>query len=104
MIERFEMELDKTVRADRLTASGLVIAKACFVFSAHGFGNAAATNQFDIYDGSDSSGRHIFSLSGIQWFDDHISFDPPLFFAHGIYVDFATNGTAITIQYREVEP
>ena len=98
------MELEKTVRADRLTASGVFISKACFVFSVHGYGTGSTPILFDIYDGRDTSGRHIFTLSALQYFPDHISFAQPLFFANGIYVEFNSNATAITIQYQEVEP
>lgn len=95
-----EMLLTKT---DRHVASGLITDRACLVFSACAIGTSAATNIFNLFDGFSTGDKQIMTFAGIRYQSDFRNFNPPLYFAKGAYIEFATNGTEFFMQYAEID-
>lgn len=96
------MEEARLITLGRRTTSGQVTDRACLVYSICGIGTGAATNVFNVFDGFDTGGKQIMTLAGVQYQPDFRPFSPPLYFAKGVYVEFATNGTECFIQYLEI--
>lgn len=96
------MDEARLISLGRLTASGLVTDRACLVYSICSIGTSQTSNVFNIFDGFNTGGKHIMTLGGAQYFSDFRLFAMPLYFAKGVYVEFATNGTECFVQYMEV--
>lgn len=96
------MDESRLIALGRAVASGVVSEKPCFVYSICGIGIADATNVYTIHDGHSTTGKAIMRLVSVAYSADFRLFATPLFFAHGIYVDFTTNGSEVTLQYLEL--
>lgn len=96
------MDEARLIKLDRLTASGVFTARPCLVSCLCGIGVADATNVYTIYDGFDTAGKAIMRLVAVAYTPDFRPFNPPLYFARGLYVDFTTNGSEVFAQFLEV--
>lgn len=86
---------------ERVTASGIVSESPCLVSSICGLGIASTTNLYTIYDGTGTGGKVKMRLVAVAYDSDFRLYVPPLFFANGIYVDFTTNGSEVTVHFQQ---
>lgn len=96
------MDESRLISLGRVTASGRVSERPCFVYSICGIGLAQASNVYTIYDGHSTAGKAMFRLVAGQYAADFRLFASPLYFANGLYVDFTTNGEEACIQFLEL--
>lgn len=96
------MEESRIINTRRVTVSGLVTEKPCLVYSICGIGLAQASNVYGVHDGYSTSGEIEFRLVAGSYSADYRLFASPWYFAHGLYVDFTTNGEEVAIQFLEV--
>ena len=81
----------------RKTATGSVVSGACKLYWMT-IAPSGATTVLDISDGT-SSGTTIWSWQDVVGTGPHLSFDPPMPFATGIYIETLTDITAVTFGY-----
>lgn len=95
------LELSKACSVRRLTASGLVSHKPCFVF----YVNICPTDGAALYEGAvhngETSGAEVLLDIERQYGQDNPKFLVPMYFNKGIYLALTTNMKSITIQYLE---
>ena len=92
----FKKEDMQTVR---ITASGILVPKPCWLFCIIGNSYADANSSIEIHDGLDTTGRKFMDLSGSKYGSDILVFGVPLYFANGIYANFHTNGYSVFAQF-----
>lgn len=96
------MEESRLINTRRVIASGLVTEKPCLVYSVCGIGIAETSNVYSVHDGYSIAGEVEFRLVAGSYSADYRLFAQPWFFAHGLYIDFTTNGEEVAIQFLEV--
>jgi len=96
----WQIEDWKRITWGPVTESGIVCQTPAFLFSAalteDGSGNAVA----DVYDGHLALATlkhvHLMALANITF---QKSWNPPLYFSQGIFVDLGTNALCVNVQY-----
>lgn len=96
------MDESQLISLERVTASGIVSEKPCLIYSICGVGVAGSTNVFTIYDGQGTGGKIIMTLVTVAYNSDFRLFASPLYFSKGIYVEFTTNGSEVTLQFMQL--
>jgi len=96
------MDESQLIALGRVTGSGVVSEKPCLLYSICGVGVADATNVFTIYDGQSTAGKVIMTLVSVAYNSDFRLFAAPLYFSKGIYVEFTTNGSEVTLQFMQL--
>lgn len=96
------MEESRLIALERLVASGIISRKPCLVYSICGVGIASATNVFTIHDGQSTDGKVKMTLCTVAYNSDFRLFASPLYFGQGVYVDFTTNGSEVTVQLMQL--
>lgn len=96
------MDESRLIALGKVVASGRVSEKPCLVYSICGIGIADATNVYTIYDGHSTAGKDMMRLVAVAYSSDFRLYASPLYFANGIYVEFTTNGSEVSIQYMEL--
>lgn len=84
-----------------LAASALLTDRPHYVQSMYFGPHATLVAQYKIYLGSSTAGEllyHVTLSAGIPLFLD---FEVPLYFSRGLYVEFASNGSSVTVQYLD---
>ena len=87
---------------NRLTASGVLSLKPCWLFTIMGNAYADASSLIRLYNGRSTSGNVMLDLSGSQYGSDIVIFNTPLFFKDGMYADFYSNGYSIFAQFLPI--
>lgn len=87
------------IKTTRLTASGILSDKPCWLFAIVGNSYATTSSLIRIYDGRSTSGKNIMDLSGSQYGSDIVVLNSPIFFKDGIYAEFATAGYSVFCQF-----
>jgi len=94
------MEINyEDLKTKRLTASGIVIDHAAWLYSIIGNSYADSSSLIYIRNGQDTSGNIILDLSGSQFGSDIIVFNCPVYFNRGIYAEFSTAGYSVFAQF-----
>ena len=96
------MEESRLIRADRLIAAGAFTNKPCLVYSLCAIAVATAQRVFTVYDGFDTTGKVIMRLVALTYTADVRNFDPPLYFAKGLYVSFTSGECEVFAQFLEI--
>lgn len=96
------MDNSRLISVDRITASNVITNRPCLVMSICGIGIAEISNVYTVYDGQSTTGNIKFRLVAGSYSADFRLFAEPIYFAHGIYVDFTTNGEEVCVQYLEL--
>lgn len=96
------MSQEQQITLGRVIATGRVTDKPCLINSICGIGLASTSNVYTVYNGHDTTGEIKFRLVCGSYAPDFRLFAPPLYFAHGIYIEFTTNGEEVAVQYLQL--
>ena len=94
----------KQVAVEYFTADRLLCNTPCFVFSVLATGYKDDNGEIKVYDGQSASGNpkyHIRTAARVSFF---VAFNPPVYFAKGLYVDITDKCDAVTVQYLPWNP
>jgi len=87
----------------RVTGDSTVQIGPCFLFhvaiDSDGNGDGDAT----LYDNPGGANGRSFKIYTVDESSHEKNFNPPLYFAQGLYVDVGTNCEAVTVHYRPVK-
>lgn len=71
----------------------------CFLFAAHLTAGAGGVATAIVRDGHDTGGETKINLAALQSASDNRSFNPPLYFKKGLYLDVGANVTSLLVQF-----
>lgn len=83
----------------RVTADSLICPEPCFLVSVCLVANATGASTAVIRDGHNTGGEAVIDLAALTSSKDNRSYNPPLFFKKGLYVDVGSNVTSVLVQY-----
>lgn len=87
----------------KMEGDGLVVRGPVLLYSVAAVGRDTG-DWGDVYEGLDAvSGNHAFGLVGREDTTYQLSWDPPLFFDRGIYLDAETDLTGALFSYRTID-
>ncbi|KKM97800.1 hypothetical protein LCGC14_1164330 [marine sediment metagenome] len=96
------MEESRLITLKTVTGSGEVSETPCLIYSICGIGIADAANVYGIHNGHGTSDTRRFRLVAGSYDADFRLFSPPVFFSKGLYVDFNTGGSEVTVQFLKL--
>jgi len=87
----------------KMEGDGLVVRGPVLLYSVAAVGRATGS-WADVYEGLDpTSGNHAFGLVGMKDTTYQLSWDPPIFFDRGIYIDAGGDLTGALFSYRVID-
>jgi len=89
----------KKLEYDASNVDKKVCNRPCFLYAAHLTGSAGAVSTAIIRDGHDVTGEPVIYLAAVTSGNDIRSFDPPLYFKKGLFIDMVSNATSILVHY-----
>lgn len=87
------------IKTKRITASGLICDRPCWVYSMIGNDYDSASSLMNVHNGRDTGGEIKLDLSGTTYGSDIVVFNIPVYFSKGVYVNFASNGYSCFAQF-----
>ena len=104
MIEEAEKQVgavpDPDIVTELVTADKLVTANPCRLYSFIAVGLADATNLYYLRDGDTVAADIKVTVATIAYTTVPAVFAEPVRFKHGLFVQFATNGAYVFVQYK----
>jgi hypothetical protein len=94
-----ELERWRSVQLVQVAADRFVTNKPCFVFMAELVPLAAGASDAFIYDGVDATGDLRITLASITGDPAIESYQPPQYFAKGLFIDVDTNVQVVRVRY-----
>ncbi len=83
----------------RVTGDQRLISRPSFLFSLVITSDGGGEADGAIYDGANTKGTFRFDLYCVDEAQQQLSFDPPVYMPHGIYVDVGSNVESIVVQF-----
>lgn len=93
----------KTIE-ERVTADTVVHRGPALVFSLTIHSNGEGEADADVYDGFSSGGRKKQDLYCVDEAMAQLTFNPPVPYNQGIFIDIGTNCESVTVLYLPVQP
>lgn len=87
------------IQTKRLTASGIICPKGCWVYSLIGNDYDSDNSLMNVHNSHDTTGEIKLDLAGSKYGSDIVIFNIPVYFSKGIYVKFDTNGYSCFAQF-----
>ena len=92
--------MPRSVSAKYLDATGAVKAAPGFVHAISLAGGAAAAGTVILDDSTAGGGTNKWKMAAPTGGGDSVTFDPPIYFAVGIYATLAGSGAVVSIAYE----
>jgi hypothetical protein len=94
------MDLDKTIKLEYFTASGIVTDKPCWLMGIIVGVTDVTSGYLVLRDGSLSTAPIKSTLYGNYSGEPVVILNTPIFFKNGLYIEFASNITNVSVQYK----
>jgi hypothetical protein len=97
------MDLEKSIRVECFTVSAIVCREPCWLFSIIGCSSQTTSAILTVRDGILAVALAKMLLYCSCYSNPVVVFNQPVYFKNGLYLDFGSGVSAVTVQYKPGE-